>query len=42
VIVCSECGRDKPDDSRFCNSCAEAKGALVLAEQARALLAEAG
>jgi len=22
VVVCSECGRENPDDSRFCNSCA--------------------
>ncbi|HEY8628681.1 MAG TPA: adenylate/guanylate cyclase domain-containing protein, partial [Gaiellaceae bacterium] len=22
MVVCSECGRENPDDSRFCNSCA--------------------
>jgi rRNA maturation endonuclease Nob1 len=21
VIVCSACGRDNPEDARFCNSC---------------------
>jgi class 3 adenylate cyclase len=35
VIVCSECGRDNPDDARFCNSCGAPLGPVAAPREQR-------
>ena len=35
MIACSQCGRDNPDDARFCNGCGATLGEVAPAREER-------